>query len=236
MNGKNKIAVAGAVAASLLVWSGAASAASGTAVSVRVEGLKRGLLPPTVVHVHTGSITRYGAPSGACPASSAAGALDSGTRHHWVGTWSSSFSDYEITSVLGERHTFTSKYFWEVFVNNVAAQSGACALTLHRTDQLLFAAVPQNGTAYPIVLRVLGEPVVGQALEIKVYYRKGHTSKPISGARVAGTGIAPGTTNAQGIATITPTQPGELVVRASASKHDAVTLIRSAPLTLLVVA
>jgi hypothetical protein len=236
MHGKKKFAVAGAIAASLLVWSGAASAASGTAVSVRVEGLKRTLLAPTLVHVHAGSITRYGAPSGACPASSATGALDNATRHHWVGTWSSSFSDYEVTSVLGERHTFTSKYFWEIFVNNVAASSGACAVTLQRTDQLLFAAVPQTGTAYPIVLRVLGEPVVGRALEIKVYYRKGHASKPVSGAQVAGTGIAPGTTDAHGIATITPTQAGKLVVRASAPKHDAVTLIRSAPLTLLVVA
>src|SRR5205807_8930019 len=76
-------------------------AGSGTAVTVRVEGLKRTLLMPTVVHVNkTGSVTKGGAPAGACPASSAAGALDIATKHHWDGSYSASLKDIFIKQIL----------------------------------------------------------------------------------------------------------------------------------------
>ena len=88
------------------------AAASATKVTVRVEGLNHTLLAPRHINVHNGWITRYGAPEGQCPASSAQGALDVGTRHRWRGTWTTQFGpEYEITSILGETHRFTSKYF-----------------------------------------------------------------------------------------------------------------------------
>ena len=132
-------AAAGTAAAASLAFAGTAP------ITVRVEGVKHELLPPTVVHEHAGSLTRFGAPSGKCSDDSAAGALDSATHHNWQGTWESSFGDYEITSILGETHTFSSsKDYWEVFVNNIAAQTGACEIKLKPGEQILFAAVPQK--------------------------------------------------------------------------------------------
>jgi hypothetical protein len=228
MHRKFILAVVGAVAAVLVAWSAGAAAASRPAVSVRVEGVKRTLLEPTVVHVHGGSITRFGAPGGACPASSAAGALDRATRHHWIGSWSSSFNDYEITSVLGEKHSFTSKRFWEVFVDNVPASFGVCALKLHRGEQLLFAAVPVSGTEYPIVLSTTAHPLAGHPFLVKVFYIKHGKRKAIAGARVTGSG-AVATSDRHGIATLTPPGAGTLVLHASAKGF-----VRSAPLTLSV--
>jgi hypothetical protein len=228
MHRKFIVAVVGAVAFALVSSSAGAGAATAPAVSVRVEGLKHTLLEPTVVHVHGGSLTKFGAPSGACPAGSAAGALDRATRHHWVGTWSSSFHDYEITSILGEKHSFTSKFFWEIFVNNVPASFGACALKLHRGEQLVFAAVPVSATEYPIVLSPVGQPSTGHPFAVKVFYIKHGKRKPISGARITGAGLV-ATSNRHGVATVTPPGAGRLVLHASAKGF-----VRSAPLTVLV--
>ena len=141
MNVKKLLALSGATVLLVLVPGGAALAA-GTRVTVRVEGAKKTLLFPAVVHTHSGWITRFGAPRGACPATSAQGALDVAVHHRWGGKWTTQFGpEYEITSVLGERHAFSSKYFWEIFVNNVAASAGACEINLHRGQQILFAAV-----------------------------------------------------------------------------------------------
>src|SRR4051812_39189617 len=100
---RSKCVLAAGAALAVLVLLPPSLAVAGTApVTVRVEGLKRELLAPSAVKVHTGSLTRFGAPSGKCPDTSAAGALDAATHHRWKGTWESSFGDYEITSILGE--------------------------------------------------------------------------------------------------------------------------------------
>ena len=144
---------------------GASSSGSPATVSVRVEGLTKTLLVPTTVTTHTGSITKGGTPAGTCPATSAAGALDVATHHHWAGYYDTKYEDLEVIGILGESHSFTSKDYWEVFVDNVAAQAGICGLKLHKGEQLLFAAVPDNGpTEYPLGARVAesrdGRPVV----------------------------------------------------------------------------
>jgi hypothetical protein len=228
MHRKFILPVVGAIAAAVVVSSTGAAAATGPGVSVRVEGVRRTLLEPTVVHVHTGSLTRFGAPSGACSTNSAAGALDRATRHRWIGTWSDSFHDYEITSILGERHSFTSKYFWEIFVDNVPASFGACGVKLHRGEKLVFAAVPVKATEYPIVLSTTAHPSTGQPFLVQVFYLKHGKRKPIAGARIRGAGSV-ATSNRNGIATITPAGAGTLVLHASAKGF-----VRSAPLTLSV--
>lgn len=224
MNRKNIFALCVAAAATMLSVGAAAHAASGPAVTVRVEGVKRTLLAPKVVHVHGGSVTRFGAPAGACHAASAAGALDVASRHRWAGTWSTSFNDYEITSILGERHAFSSKYFWEIFVNNASASAGACSLKLHRGEQLLFAAVPQKGTEFPIAIKAPSSATVGHTFTVTVvrFNAKGK-SKPLAGATVSVAGHS-GQTDSHGTVPLTPSHAGTFTLRAAHPGY-----IRAAP-------
>jgi hypothetical protein len=225
-----------AVAVLLALSTPAAALAAGRpAVTVRVEGLKHTLLAPKLVRAHSGWITRFGAPKGACSANSGQGALDVATHHRWRGKWSTQFGpEYEVTSILGETHRFTSKYFWEIFVNNVAATTGACELKLHRGERLLFAAVPQTGTEYPLGLRVLEKPVAGHPFHVHVVYfdAKGKP-KPLEGATVTAGGISAepipnsrtsATTNSQGVATLTENRPGLVEITARKPGY-----IRAAP-------
>jgi hypothetical protein len=235
MNVKTLLALGGAGLALVLLPATGALAAGGTTVTVRVEGVKQTLLAPDTVHTRTGSITRFGAPRGACPATSAQGALDLATHHRWAGEWSTQFGpEYEITSIFGEAHSFTSKYFWEIFVDNLAASAGACQLKLHRGEQLLFAAVPQTGTVFPLGLTVLDRPVAGHPFRVRVvYYDSAGRPKPLAGATVTAGQISAepiphsrvsAKTNSAGIATLSESRLGLIELQASKPGY-----IRTAP-------
>jgi hypothetical protein len=205
----------------------AALAATGPAVTVRVEGLKRTLLSPTVIHTQSGWITKYGAPKGKCSAASAQGALDVATHHDWGGSWDTSLADYEVLSILGETHSFSSKYYWEIFANNVSASAGACDLKLHRGEQLLFAAVPDSPTTYPLALEAPKSPTAGHAFTVTVVYFNGSgKAKPLSGATVSVSGHSI-RTNGHGTVRVTAINAGTLVLHA---QH--VGYVRAAPVTL----
>jgi len=208
-----------------------AFAAGGTEVTVRVEGLYRALLLPTVVRVHKGWITRYGAPRGDCPAKSAQGALNVATHRRWHGVWTSQFTEYEITSILGEKHSFSSRYFWEIFTDDVAASAGACELKLHKGEQVLFAAVPQAGAAYPTAITAPHDVAAGQPFSVKVVWFDGAGKpQPLRGAHVSGGGMS-ATTNQSGVATLTATQPGTLILHARHRWSAITAYVRAAPVT-----
>jgi hypothetical protein len=216
MHVKRTLALYVATLAVVLALVPGALAAGGTTVTVRVEGLNRTLLATKTVTTHTGWITKYGAPKGDCPAMSAQGALDGATRHRWVGTWSTKYGpEYEITSILGETHSFSSTDFWDIFVNNVPASAGACELNLHPGEQLLFAAVPDSGTAYPLALTAPASVTAGHSFTVKVvWFNGGGKSKPLAGARVSGIGVQSALTNSRGLATIVDAHVGALVLHA----------------------
>ncbi|MGZ4274061.1 MAG: hypothetical protein ACXVRP_09905, partial [Solirubrobacteraceae bacterium] len=96
-----QFAALGGVVAALAVAVTAPALGAGSSVTVRVEGLKHTLLPATVAHIESGSITKAGTPKRSCPGSSGAGYFDSATHHNWNGTYSSGLG-VEITTVLGE--------------------------------------------------------------------------------------------------------------------------------------
>jgi hypothetical protein len=202
----------------------AAGSAAPTSVTVRVEGLNKELLAPRAVTTKTGSITKDGIPKGTCPATSATGALDVATHHDWGGTYDSKYG-LEITSILGEAHPFTSKDYWEIFVNNVPAATGACALPLHHGEQLLFAAVPDSGPAeYPLAMIVPSHAVKGHAFTLKVvYYEAKGKAKPLSGATVTVAGQR-GKTGKTGKILLTPSHAGTFTFTATHKGY-----IRSAP-------
>jgi hypothetical protein len=203
--------VLGGLTAALVLSPAVALAAGSTSVSVRIEGTSRTLLPAKTISTHTGSITKGGAPAGACPATTAAGALDVATHHNWNGSYGT--YGLSVTSVLGETHLFTSPDYWSIFVNDHYASAGICDLKLKRGEQILFAVVPDKGaTPYPIVLSAPAHATAGHSFTVKAtYFGAKGGAKPLAGVVVKDGGK----TNAQGVTTVTATKKGRLSLTAS---------------------
>ena len=221
--------LASGAAALALAVTAASAAASSPAVKIRIEGLTKTLLPTTVVHAGTGFITTGGTPKGSCPAASGAGALDVATHHKWDGSWDPKYQALSVTSILGESHKLTSTNYWSIWVNNAYAPAGICGLKLHAGDTLLFAAVPDTPTEYPLGLSGPGTAAAGKAFTVKtVAYNGSGKAKPLAGVTVSGGGVR-ATSNSHGVATITGTRAGKLVLHASEKDY-----VRAATLTVRV--
>jgi hypothetical protein len=195
-----------------------AAAAPASALTVRVEGKTKTLLRATPVHLHSGWITKDGVKKGLCSARTAIGALDTATHHRWSGKFYSSFSDYLVEGILGQKYGTKATSFWGFFVNGRFSQSGVCAYKPRAGDQVLFAAVSTTDTQ-DYTLAIAKAPrtaTAGHAFTVKVDYVNAAGKKvPLSGARVSGTDFAAVTTNAKGKATITPIKTGTLTLGAS---------------------
>ncbi|MGO9754361.1 MAG: DUF4430 domain-containing protein [Solirubrobacteraceae bacterium] len=229
MNRKQMIASSAAVlTCSLAAVAAPAAVASASLpkVTVRIEGKTKTLLAATSVQTRSGSITRGGAPTGVCLASSAQGALNVATRGNWSGSWSASYDEYFVTKILGETES-GAKDYWEIFVDNVAASAGACEIKLHSGEQLLFAAVPSTGPALlPLALKLLRRPAAGQPFGVEVlYYNARGKAHPLAGARVTADAISAEPishpqisvkTNSQGVATLT--EPSGLIQLGASKK------------------
>lgn len=206
----------------------ASSVAAGTSVSVRVEGVKRTLVSTKTVRTHGGSITKDGALPGTCPSTSAAGALDVATKGNWGGVFSSSLNELELTSIKGENWPFTQlKYFWAILVNNRYASAGMCQVSLHRGDRILFAAVSEKTPKppHPLGLTAPAKASVGRSFKVKVvWYTDKGKARALQGLSIGGA-----TTNANGVAQITPQKAGKLRLKASKQGY-----IRSAAVTVKV--
>ena len=225
MNRRSILAL-GAATSVLVLVSSAVALAAGTKVTVSIEGRTRALLAPTTVQTHSGSITKGGTPTGVCPATSAAGALDVATHHQWAGSYSSGLGDILLTVLLHETYTLKSAYYWSVWVNDSYAQSGVCGVTLHRGDRLLFAVEPDNGYWYPTALSAPSHATAGHAFKVTVrWFNAVGKSKPLAHARVHGSGVSV-TTNSHGTATITAAHAGTLVLQADRSGYIRATPVR----------
>jgi Domain of unknown function (DUF4430) len=228
MHHRRFLALTGATLAFVLAPSAAALAANSTKVTVRVEGNTRTLLAPTIVQTHTGSITQGGAPAGACPAASAAGALDVATHHGWSGTFFSSFNDYEIKTILGDTEN-GKKSYWGIWVNNAYATTGACEIKLKPGDQLLFAVDSVAHHEHPLGLTAAPQAKAGRSFKVKVVsYSDAGVAKPLAGVQVSGAGVK-GVTNRNGILTISEPHAGTVVLRAHRTGY-----IRAAPVSVRV--
>jgi hypothetical protein len=226
MNCKKVLALGGAILVAVALPS-ATAGATGTKVTVRVEGKNKTLLAPTVIQAHSGWITKDGVKKGLCPESSGQGALDIATHHRWGGTFDSSLKEYFVKSILGETDN-GPKYYWSIFVNNKSAATGACEIKLHAGDTLLFAAAVYP--EYPIALNAPAKATAGTSFSVKVVrFTASGARKPLAGAKVTGNGISSATTNGAGTAQITATRSGTLKLNASHSGY-----IRAAPITVKV--
>jgi hypothetical protein len=209
-----QFAILGGVLAASVLAITAPALGAGTGITVRVEGAKRTLLPVTVARAESGSVTKAGAPSGSCPGSDAIGYFDSATHHKWSGSYSSGLG-VEITTVLGETHTFSAKgFYWGIWVNDKFASAGLCDLKLKPGDQLLVAPAPGSGTAYPIVLTAPATAKVGQAFPVRTAYFKAAKgkAKALPGVKVTHAGAL---TDKNGDATVTVTKTGKVTLVAT---------------------
>lgn len=180
-----KLALLGAAVAVCLMPAGALAAP--VSVTVRVEGAKQELVDRTV-QVRSGTFTRSGH---SCPEQSGAGALNLATGGRWSGSWSQSYATFSVVSIFGESYPFTqTKRYWELFVDGVPASTGLCGIKLRRAEQLLFAAVPESGTVYPLLATGPSVARVSQKVTLKVfaYDAKGglHRTHPTSVTGSAG--------------------------------------------------
>ena len=223
---RRTLALSGAILVLLSIPAGALAA--GTTVSVRVEGAKRTLLATTVVHTHSGSITKDGAPKGSCPATDAVGALQLATHGHWGGTYSSSVGGIELLSIDGERYPFTSAHFWGFWLNNRFASSGICSQTLRKGDQLLFAPAPDKGNVSPTAIRA-PKTTASHTFKIEViYYNAAGKPRPLAKALVSD-GKHVVTTNTTGYVIVHAASAGKYRFTATEKGY-----IRSAPVTVKV--
>jgi hypothetical protein len=209
-----QVAAIGGVAAAFILAITAPALGAGSSVTVRVEGLKRTLLPATIAHAESGAITKGGTPTGSCPGSSGAGYLDSATHHNWNGTYSSGLG-VEITTVIGETHKFSAKgFYWGIWVDGRFASTGLCDLKLKPGDQLLLAPAPASGTAYPIVLTAPATATVGKAFSVRTAYFKSAKgkAKALTGAKITDAGAL---TDRNGRATVTVTKAGKVTLVAT---------------------
>lgn len=162
-----------------------APSALATTVTVQVQGKTKTLLPATVVHLKTGSITRGGATPGACPATSAQGALAQATHGNWTGHWFASYKEYFITGILGLPETSKS-YYWGLYINHRFASAGACDEALKPNAKVVFAVLSAKvGTEKLLGLKTptarAGFPTTVQV----VAYGATGRARPLAGATVS---------------------------------------------------
>jgi hypothetical protein len=203
------LAAAGVPVAVVAALAGPALAAPAK-VSFRVEGASKTLLAAKSVTVPTsGSITKGGAPKGACPANTAAGAFNAATGGNWSGSYSKGLG-IEVTKVLGETAVYSKGHYWEFFVNNRSASFGICDQKVKAGQQLLFADVPAKGAAeFPIVISAPAKATAGKPFQVTASYYPTASGKAKPLAGVSFTGVT-GKTNSKGVATVTAAKAGKL--------------------------
>jgi hypothetical protein len=186
-------------------------------VTVRIEGAGATLLPQTVVQT-TAAKTLRGHP---CSASSAGGALNTATRAHWSGTYSTGggFADFFVTSILGESPTGNN--FWTLWVNGRSSSTGACSTQLHAGDrELWFDCVADahfNCTNNPLGLTVPADVRVGRSFAASVVQLDGSGhSAPMTGAAITGDGVV-GLSTAGGNASLVARRTGLIALQATKS-------------------
>ena len=207
----------------------AAPAALAASVAVRVEGTGDTLLPRTAATTTTGTFTKDGDPSHACPNSSAGGALERATAGDWSGTWLS-FGDYQIKTIEGETHTApsdaSSGEYWSFWLNYKYSSTGACGTPMQDGDDVLFFPSCFGCAKEPTPLRITsipGSAAPGSSFDVRVVqyavtfdseFNATTTEEPASGASVSAGGRE-FTAGADGVAHVTVADRGLAGVRAA---------------------
>jgi hypothetical protein len=205
----------------LLLAFAAPALAAPADVTLRVEGNAQTLVPKTALRTDTRTVNKDGVPGHDCTGTSAAGALEIGTGGDWGGTFFAGLG-YAVERVGAESHVFPDPSFFSLWINNRSSAVGLCQTELQQGDDVLLfvdrcdpAPAPvfcSNPPVQPLGLSgpSSAEPGVPFDVTVVVFGFDG-TPTPQAGATVHG-GVAPATTNADGVAVVTlPAGAGTLV-------------------------
>ena len=136
-----------------------------------------------------------------------------------------------VGSIFGETYALSSKKdYWSLWVDNGYAPTGICGIKLKAGEQLLFAAVPDTPTEYPLGISAPATAATGHTFKVKtVAYNGGGKAKLLAGVTVTGGHGVKAVSNSHGVATITASHTGTLVLHATKSAY-----IRAAALSVRV--
>jgi Domain of unknown function (DUF4430) len=192
-----------------------------SAITVRIEGPKKTLLPATAVLLGGGTIVKDGVATDSCSGLSAAGALELATRGDWSGTWSASFAAYFLTTIDGLAFPATGAEYWAFWVNDAPASQGICGYDAKPGDSLLFfpdcfgKSCPKNAGvlgAKAAAIAVVGRPFT---VSVTAYGDAKGTPNRAVGATVSGGG-AKAKTAANGAAKLLFTRAGRFTLKVRA--------------------
>jgi hypothetical protein len=227
-------------AAALMLLSFAAPALAGepATVTVRVVGANnQTLVPITQVTTTTAPVVKDGNPADSCPGTNALGALQQATAGNWEGPWNSKFGQYEIITIAGESHPFEApaagkpSHYWNFWMDNKEASSGACEAELHSGDSVLFfvgcSALAAECQSAPNALDVLGieAPATAEVnkpvtVTVRSFPVEGGAASPAVGATVVGGGDASAPpTNENGQTTLTFSGDGRYTLHATGAQE-----------------
>jgi hypothetical protein len=231
-----KLRLAGLISGLLLL--SPASALAGPSVTVRVEGQTHTLLERTRV-----TLPDAAPPVDGCDRYTPAAAIEEATHGNWD-------RQAFVSTILGESHTFANNDYWAEWLdtgNGYKYGAGICAASLKDGDEVLMLVDVSGSNFAPTVLPLAVEGVpaavqTGTPVTVTVVDYVSATGtpgegdrRPVDGATVTAGG-ATATTDAQGHATLTLAQPGDVVVKAtkapdapSAGEHVTVTDAPPAP-------
>jgi hypothetical protein len=215
--------------AALLMLAMIATAASAATVTVRVEGAKRTLLPPTKVTIpDAGQIPD--AESG-CEWNEQAGALEGAVGANWD-------RDGFVQTILGETYDSSDTTGWYAWTNGKYG-GGVCLTTIADGDEVLFNASRFSTDDYnpddlPLYLRdvptraekgkpftVLVEKSQPRSEQFPPYYDSGTGDRVPAEGVVVQIGAATARTGADGRATITVEETGQLNAQARTEDNGA---------------
>jgi hypothetical protein len=196
----------------------AASTADAAAVTVRVEGASRTLVPATAVTTARAPVRKQADPAQTCAGRSLGGALEAATGGRWGGGYGS--FGQSVETILGESYPLAGPLprYWALWVNGKPATTGACDTSVRPGDEVLvFVDCYGAGCVSPAPL-VLSAPrlaVRGRPVTVTVRaLAPSGKAAPAPGVAVHGAG-ATARTGADGKATLVPTRTGAAALRAS---------------------
>ena len=214
-------ALAGALASASLAKAPATPKGPTRDITVRVEGLTKTLLAPTTVTLRDTPVGK-GTKGETCSGLSAQGALADATRGDWNGTWSSSYKEFLISSILGSAYGAHADYYWAFWLDDKPAAVGACDVDPAKGSSILFFPEYDGNSKSAVMPAVLGisapaSALPGKPFEVIVtsYANANGKATPAVGVEVRA-GSLSATTKAKGIATLTLAHPGKVTLSVSA--------------------
>jgi hypothetical protein len=220
--------------AGLLSLALAPPALAGPNVTIRIEGKAKTLVEEQRLAAPDGRVSAGDGNS--CSGDTALGAMHQAVGGDWSGPWGG--TTYFIERIRDENYPFgATPDGWTYWVNGREAMVGACEYPLQEGDDVLYlvsrcewdGSKCANDPVLPLELRVPATARTDAPSEVTVVMLDGMGgTKPADHARIVGPGVD-ATTDAQGRASITFAQAGQIALKA-----DRAGSVRSAPETVAV--